>query len=715
MDKGLSAEQAEALHIAGELIDAGAPVFVAKPCPTHWGTGVCPIGKPHGAGGYHLPNQWQKTVASRVWLDRWNPGDALALVGGVAVDAIDEDPRNGGDISVTEMQSAGQWPRVFGVAETPSGGRHYLISVTGEAECNGFMPGLDLQSGQPDGAGRAFVFIAPTVKASKTDGTLGAYRWVKVPELDMLGEFSAGGDDSIEGVRTRVAAHRARSARKDTREGTDPDDPFLVPSRVTSAGAASAGQDRAFTTEEARAYCRDALMALAAARVGGIEEACNRAAATLSHFVPAFWSADEAMDLLKRQLSFTAYDESHPASAWTVEKFRAVLDGRRPTLDPWLAQVRESVADEVASVTGDDVDALLAEMLSLRDVATRPPSRYLIKGLLNLDSEAWVIGPPGSRKSFVVLDMALSVAQGKPWQGCKVNAADVLIIAAEGAGGLSKRVRAYEAVNGPLPPNVHVLPRPVQASDAKAWAVLVAAAERLLGGRDAFIVLDTQARLTVGLEENSAKDMGYYIAAIGALKTTTGGCVLSVHHTGRKGGDARGSSAIDGAQDTELKIVKEDGLRGRLFVEKQKDLDEREPMPLLFERVVIGQDEDGDDLTSLVLNADSWKIAEDEAARSARDGGQQEWCAPAESTVDLIARVLSDHAGNRGLTQSETRGVVVERFFGNVGARLKKTTWSSAWTRAIDRELITNVGGERFSADQVVIEEYRARSASEEG
>ncbi|HEY6924946.1 MAG TPA: AAA family ATPase, partial [Steroidobacteraceae bacterium] len=130
------------------------------------------------------------------------------------------------------------------------------------------------------------------------------------------------------------------------------------------------------------------------------------------------------------------------------------------------------------------------------------------------------------------------------------------------------------------------------------WQVLVEACRRI---KPVFVVIDTQARVTVGMEENSAKEMGVFIEAAERIRQATGACVGVVHHTGRAGGDARGSSAIDGAQSTELKVVRQDALTGVLKVEKQKDLPEREDMPLFFQSVSLGQDGDGDEVTSLVL------------------------------------------------------------------------------------------------------------------
>lgn len=705
-------EQRQALDVAAQLIAAGVPVFAAPPCPAAHG-GQCD--RPgHGTGKqeYDLPAKWQLTVPSDVWLQRWRPGWALAAVGGHAADFLDVDPRNGGEASMSELEGAGQWPRVFGVQETPSGGWHYMISPLRERETNGFMSGIDYQGGAPDGGGRAFIWIAPTVRRSKAPDTAGEvrpYRWLQPPDTDYLSEFADGADDSGQAVRARILA--AGSAAKKER---------VADERTV----------REFTEAEARAFCDITLQRLMQAPIGSIEEAANAAAAQLSHFVPDLWSAEFAHSVLMAALGETAYDPDHPASGWTADKFWPVLrgeNGRAP--DDWKAVRKPEPAQHVADVEvePDAVDALLAEMLKPSEVIARPRPRYLIQGLLNLDSESWLIGEPGSKKSFVALDMAGRVANGRHWQGMPTRPGGVVIIAAEGAGGLGNRLAAWEKINGPMGDRVDILPRPVQSAALAAWAVLVEACRRL---RPALVVIDTQARVTVGLEENSATDMGVYVEAVRAIREATGACVLSVHHTGRKGGDARGSSAIDGAQFTELKVVVDAGgnrLRGLLKIEKQKDMEMGPDIPLMFERVDLGLDEDGQPLSSLVLNPDpdAWALAAEQAPEGV-DAGQvesvqepQEWTHrlfghPKQETKRRILQVLADAGGEVGIAEAKCGRLVRERWhggrpFGRGPGQLKETNFTDNWTALLahilpsGEPLIINPSGEKRAVNPDVL------------
>lgn len=733
-----------ALSIARGLIRAGVPVFAAPPCPQD-----CPkatfdpstgrvTNEHRGPGHYHLPMRWPQTVATERFLDPddpigWKPGWALAAVGGHVADFLDEDPRSGGDRSAAELRELGEFPLTFGQQSTPSGGEHYVIAPTGMRK-GSFMDGLDLQSGDPDGVGRGFVFIAPTVRPSKREGeggALRAYRWEVEPDLELLAEQIEDARHSVRPIIERVTAKRAGLSER-VREPFAPteDDPF-----ISASQAAGFAGDRSFTISEAQDFVRPSLVRLAEAKIGVIEENCNAAAATLSHFVPAFWSADEAMALLVRMLSTTAYDPNGP-SDWTVEKFRPVLDGRRPVLDPWKATVREEPpAPPSVTVEAEDgeeglstLEKLRRRLVSAQELADSPAPEPLVHGLLDLDSEAWLIGAPGSLKSFVALDLAAAVGRGGDakgqWQGRTVEQRPVLYIAAEGQRGMVLRTRAWITENGPMD-GVTFLPYPVQVKSSDGqWDALVTIAREL---RPGLIIIDTQARVTVGIEENSSMEMGVAIAAMSRLRRATGACMLIVHHTGRSGGDARGSSAIDGAQDTELKVVRAEprsSLIAKIVMDKQKEMAEgdRDGIPIQMRVVDLGVDpHTGRALSSLVVGeydpfigqqgvseaeVEAWRGREPEAWTMRVEG-----VLPQSKLKRRILQVLADHAHQRGLTQAETLKVVIGRWY-DPKKKPEPASWADGWNYVTSLDLAVNVAGERWSLDDVEVESLRKMTES---
>jgi RecA-family ATPase len=94
------------------------------------------------------------------------------------------------------------------------------------------------------------------------------------------------------------------------------------------------------------------------------------------------------------------------------------------------------------------------------------------------------------------------------------------------------------------------------------------------GVTPALVVIDTLARNAVGLDENSAMDMGRLVGSCDSLRNRFDATVLLVHHS-TKGGNGfaprlRGSGALEGACDM-IAVVKEDGEHIALACEKQKE------------------------------------------------------------------------------------------------------------------------------------------------
>ncbi|MGW4648093.1 AAA family ATPase [Kitasatospora sp. NPDC004289] len=268
--------------------------------------------------------------------------------------------------------------------------------------------------------------------------------------------------------------------------------------------------------------------------------------------------------------------------------------------------LREHLQEEETRAAGgrtSSVDALLAEMLDTTALDNMPALEPLVGDLLHLDTLARVIGPSGHMKSFVVIDFAGHVGTGKRWHGKHVHQGTVIYLVAEGARGIRKRVRAWEQHHGLRMDNVLFLPRPVQAMDPE-WLTLIEACKRL---GPVFIIVDTQARVSVGVEENSAKEMGLVVDRMEQLRAATGACVLVIHHTGHVGDHGRGSSSAKGALQSELHVSKRGDRASNTIVtiKTGKQKDDEQGADLEFGLRVVDIDgetkPDGSPLTSVVL------------------------------------------------------------------------------------------------------------------
>lgn len=302
-------------------------------------------------------------------------------------------------------------------------------------------------------------------------------------------------------------------------------------------------------------------------------------------------------------------------------------------------------------------DKLRAEFISAADLDKIPPLTPLVDGLLDLATTTRMIGQSGHGKTFVMLDLAAHVVIGKPWHGRTCTPGRVAYIVAEGAAGFTKRVRSWESHHGvELGDGLMVLPRPVQAADVSAWAVLV---EVLREMDPVLVVIDTQARVTVGMEENSAKDMGLFVDRADRIKTATGACVVLVHHQGHSGDQGRGSSAVLGALDAEIAVSKEAKGRVAILSSKQKDREDFEPIRL--ELTKVGES------AVLVAIGEGGPMLNNEIDHNSRGR-------------DRIARLLYDTFNHGyGATKAEIKAVVLRDDRGPNGKPMARATFHRSW------------------------------------
>lgn len=262
----------------------------------------------------------------------------------------------------------------------------------------------------------------------------------------------------------------------------------------------------------------------------------------------------------------------------------------------------------------DLADPFASYTLGRGDLEELPPPEPLIRDTLDLRTVALLAGAPGTTKSFVALDWSACVATGVNWNDREVRAGRVLYIAGEGVHGIGPRLRAWEQERGTTIPHdaLRLRPEAVQLTHAASVDRLVEYVER---ERFSLVVVDTLARSSVGVDENSAEGMGRIVAAVERLKRATGdGTVLLVHHTGKDGATIRGSSSLEGATDTAYLTIR-DPLGVRLSRVKRKDGPRDDSTVLALHEIRVGEDEDA---VSAVLRPVD-KSQEREIVGSARD------------------------------------------------------------------------------------------------
>lgn len=320
-------------------------------------------------------------------------------------------------------------------------------------------------------------------------------------------------------------------------------------------------------------------------------------------------------------------------SGYTVEQTRqevqTAIDGARRK--GWAPEQSYATLDTAPSQTGGaefDTPARPIEIEWYDDIEPALVDSYLIKNFLGASAMSVIYGPSNSGKTFLALDIAFHVSIGAAWRARKVHRAAVLYLAAEGGRGVINRVAALKKEHGvcdvPMAIKRAGMDLLHDKADLKHVVELASAVQSRAPGAPLLIVVDTLSRIMAGGDENSAADMTAIIRNIDAIREATGAHVMLVHHTGKDAArGARGHSSLRAATDTEIEVANEDGQRAAM-VTKQRDYQGGETFAFALKSVPLGFDQDGDEVSSCVVevaDADEFR-----AAKNAKKGlgGTQE-------------------------------------------------------------------------------------------
>lgn len=317
------------------------------------------------------------------------------------------------------------------------------------------------------------------------------------------------------------------------------------------------------------------------------------------------------------------------------------------------------------------------QLLSVGDLLKMPPPAWLIDGVLEEGAFGVLYGPSGEGKTFVALDLSLSVASDRKWHGRSVTGGSVVYVVAEGGRNIGTRIAAWmqEHDLGDLENMFAVLQAVEMPNSANVSELQRAIAQKHI--RPRLIVIDTLARCFGGGDENSAQDMNQFVRGCDQLRHATGAAVLAVHHTGKGMNSAteRGSSALRGAADAMIRVQRQDGGIS-VTVDKQKDAELLERLRFRLRPVTIRQTRSDRRETSCVL------------ALSGRD---------AERSLDLGAgplRTLKVLLAQSGIAEA---GTWREGIFKTDGAVLPKRTFENHRSVLLEQRLIEPVDGRRHS------------------
>jgi hypothetical protein len=350
------------------------------------------------------------------------------------------------------------------------------------------------------------------------------------------------------------------------------------------------------------------------------------------------------------------------------------------------------------------------------DPDPRPLTSWLIKYLLASVSHGVLSGQWGSGKTFMVFELAACLMTGQPFIGYRIKRqCGVLLIAAEGASEVRKRLNAtvrekcggmqrvpfrwYEAAPILLGPNAaEMLIAMAKQADASL--------QQEFGLPLGLIVIDTVAASAGYAQQGAESDAAVAGTIMRVLAQTAETCdcvVLGVDHFGKNiETGTRGSSAKEANSELVLACLGEREVSGRvlntrLAVRKNRGGPQGQEYPFTLRMVELGVDEDGDPITTMVVDWTS--TGRSSSPGPAADPWEESRQSDTRQAMLLLKRVMMAMLADKGVDLpsgpdgSEVRMIdrelVREEFYARTPAdgtaEQKRNQRRKRFHRAVDR------------------------------
>lgn len=352
------------------------------------------------------------------------------------------------------------------------------------------------------------------------------------------------------------------------------------------------------------------------------------------------------------------------------------------------------------------------------DPASEGAKAHIIKGVFAWgETSAW-IGAPGSLKSSLLADAAVSVAAGKDWHGFKnKGAVGVVYFALERADLVRRRLLATAARLGVTEKlSVAVVPGIVSISTQAAMEKIAATISEIeieflnSGGEFVgLVIFDTFAKLVAagGGDEDKAKDLGQVFTGIQRLKDRLAGGgdgphIALIGHTGKdESRGARGSNAFLG--DTDLMVTISGDAIKTAAVTKANDAPEGPLFSFQSETHEFGHDEDGDPITVNIVKPIEGPVA---PARKSHQwpGGLRliRDCIISAMDAAIDHRVAGDGPTVKAVTKDAARAIHRQRYV-NTGDGKRDDAERQAWSKNFKRARADNLISGEVQAGQELI------------
>lgn len=321
-----------------------------------------------------------------------------------------------------------------------------------------------------------------------------------------------------------------------------------------------------------------------------------------------------------------------------------------------------------------EVKPLWNKVKTLDGTGKIKPIKWLIKGLIPEASVGFFAGQSGAYKTFGMLGLAGSLIDGGEWHGYSVKRrGGVVYIAYEGEYTIEERVAAVAKITGKLEPPIVVPEEPGQLDTDSSIESLESSLQEeseimqeRYGVPLVCVMIDTVAAsgLIPPDKENDPGAWSWVFFQLGRIARRLNIAIILCHHAGKDASAGlRGSSAAKGGADFILTMSAErDEITGEsnnrfLHVSKTRRGGEGTIGAVKGKSVVVGVDEDGEDIEALVLTVDrdAKYVSPDAKQPKGKRGAKVNYDAMSGDGSDRQSK--DDEAGGTGVALASAKHV----------------------------------------------------------
>jgi predicted transcriptional regulator len=260
------------------------------------------------------------------------------------------------------------------------------------------------------------------------------------------------------------------------------------------------------------------------------------------------------------------------------------------------------------------------------------PVPTIVDELIPAEGLTFLGGQSGAGKTFIAIDLAVSLAMGKPFMGRPTEERlGTIYVAGEGRQTIAPRLEAAKQgrfITDKLPIAViKDVPDLTRRDDRQKFIaklrIVKDEVESRFGCRVGIIIIDTLIACFTFKDENSAGEMGAICKAASELGDSIGAATLAVHHYGKDASTGlRGSSSLRGAGESVLSVLgNRDEVEGtctnrRLVHAKSRVGEEGAEFPFELESIFLGEDHKGRPFSAAYVKVMLSETPKDKADRT---------------------------------------------------------------------------------------------------